>query len=436
MTLDRNNYEAWLLDRMEGNLSAEQEALLDAFLLANPDLADDGAPLPQVEDNGPDYPGKEALHRSFPPKGDVDLARLDDFLIARAEGDLDARRIAQLEALLRAHPALDRTARIVAAARIAPEPTIFQGKGALGRTVPPTGTPDRHRLTDFLIAAAEGDLDPVRSRTLDALVNGDRTAERERRLVAATKVRPGTEVYPHKEQLRKKAEPRVIPLWQRLAVAASVLLALTAVIRFASAPATGPSGVAHVEPPAVVPSMDSARQAPTAPATERPSEVTAPAQTSPSLEHEGQRPMRMQRPANEAVPQALPGQKQVAPTNDPQPQPVAKDPAPRPLPEPALVPEPAHLVAVTAPTPTAPGADAGTTHTLGNLLANTVRNDVLGTEERPADLDRKDAVALVDKSIGALTSGTGGVEVQRTQGRKRVLLRLGGGVEIMASTAR
>ena len=44
MILDRITYEAWLLDRIEGNLTPEQERQLDAFLAANPDLpADLGA---------------------------------------------------------------------------------------------------------------------------------------------------------------------------------------------------------------------------------------------------------------------------------------------------------------------------------------------------------------------------------------------------------
>ena len=30
--IDHTNYEAWLLDRLEGNLSVDQERALDAFL--------------------------------------------------------------------------------------------------------------------------------------------------------------------------------------------------------------------------------------------------------------------------------------------------------------------------------------------------------------------------------------------------------------------
>ena len=38
MNIDRDTYEAWLLDRLEGRLSADQDGALAAFLAANPDL--------------------------------------------------------------------------------------------------------------------------------------------------------------------------------------------------------------------------------------------------------------------------------------------------------------------------------------------------------------------------------------------------------------
>ena len=36
--IDHSNYEAWLLDRLEGNLTPAQEQELDAFLAAHPEL--------------------------------------------------------------------------------------------------------------------------------------------------------------------------------------------------------------------------------------------------------------------------------------------------------------------------------------------------------------------------------------------------------------
>ena len=49
MKLDRTTYEAWLLDRIEGNLTPAQERELDAFLAAHPDLDADISGLPHVD---------------------------------------------------------------------------------------------------------------------------------------------------------------------------------------------------------------------------------------------------------------------------------------------------------------------------------------------------------------------------------------------------
>ena len=46
--IDHNNYEAWLLDRLEGNLTPRQEQQLDAFLAANPGLDPGLGELPTV----------------------------------------------------------------------------------------------------------------------------------------------------------------------------------------------------------------------------------------------------------------------------------------------------------------------------------------------------------------------------------------------------
>nr|HPR29682.1 hypothetical protein [Chitinophagales bacterium] len=43
MKLNLDNYESWLVDRMEGLLDPAQEAELDAFLELHPELQEDAA---------------------------------------------------------------------------------------------------------------------------------------------------------------------------------------------------------------------------------------------------------------------------------------------------------------------------------------------------------------------------------------------------------
>lgn len=85
--IDHTNYEAWLLDRLEGNLSAERERALDAFLLQHPELASALDELPTVGGIEAHLSklDKESLKRTLPPTGLVAQATLDDHLIARLE---------------------------------------------------------------------------------------------------------------------------------------------------------------------------------------------------------------------------------------------------------------------------------------------------------------------------------------------------------------
>ena len=68
--IDHSNYEAWLLDRLEGRLTPEEERELTAFLLANPDLDTGLDELPTVSDEAAelDEQTKDRLQRALPPR--------------------------------------------------------------------------------------------------------------------------------------------------------------------------------------------------------------------------------------------------------------------------------------------------------------------------------------------------------------------------------
>lgn len=511
MKLDRSTYEAWLLDRMEGNLTAEQEAELRAFLLLNPDLDDDlpgssfldDAPIrfpekdllkrqiPPMDRFDPAYledfliargegdldpaqfsaleaylvqhpeigrvqrliaaarirpasipfPDKEELRRSIPPTGLPDEHRVTDFLIAAQEGDLDPAQLRALEAYLAQHPEAERAERLIAAARIRPTSIPFPGQEALHRTIPPTGLPDKHRLTDFLIASMEGDLDARQAAALDRLILGDASAQRERALVQASRIQPGTEVFATKAALYKERVPRVIPLWQRLAIAASLLIAVTVAVRFAVQPTGGGPSVAVTTPTLPsTPIPPSRSEEALEQGTDATPDGSKEDQAAPSLlDAQGKTPVNGTDNAPKGtMRQVTPGTEVPADVlnegQDAQPAPAVVAPTPPPMPEPT--PEVLPLARNDEQEATPGQAGGGTSNTLGTLFANTVRNEVLGTTERPQELDRRDAVAMVDKGLSALTNGEGGMEVQRVKERKRVFLRLGGNFEIMASSGR
>ncbi len=78
MDINRNNYEAWLLDLLEGSLSEEEVQEVRDFLLLNPDCAlgfDDFEPW-ILEAEEISFPGKAKLRKELPdPKYKADRKR-------------------------------------------------------------------------------------------------------------------------------------------------------------------------------------------------------------------------------------------------------------------------------------------------------------------------------------------------------------------------
>lgn len=443
MNIDRDNYEAWLLDRLEGRLTADQERALDAFLADNPDLREKAGQmdLPRIDAELLRFSGADDLKRAIPPVGLVNAATVQDHLIARGEGDLDPQQRKALERFLYEHPEHERTARLLDVGKVGRDEVAMPGRELLQKHFPPLGAPDRARITDFLIAAHEGDLDAARIALLRKLVASDAALQREERLVKAARVQPAAEAFPMKERLKKR-EARVVPLWSigggavRWAAAASVLLLLgLAWWTLREAPQAG-GEVARNEVPAPAPTppvngREAAapgepavpvngtqdRNVPAVPAT-----ATA-KRTSPERAG-GARTM----PAPQEVPVEGPALAQV-PVPAPDQAPKQALPVPGPDAEPILVAE----VPQEPPARTQAAAKA---LTVGELFASNVRERVLGqpADERP--LDRSDAVALADKGLKGITGGPGGVQVQRTSKRDRFKVRLGEGLAFSGSIGR
>lgn len=91
MDINRNNYEAWLLDLMEGRLSSIEAQEVRDFISLNPDCAvgqEDFEPW-ILEAKDLSFSGKNALRKELPDSGSlVSEKDFDLFSIASLEGDL------------------------------------------------------------------------------------------------------------------------------------------------------------------------------------------------------------------------------------------------------------------------------------------------------------------------------------------------------------
>ncbi|HOY39364.1 MAG: hypothetical protein KBB11_07705 [Bacteroidales bacterium] len=92
-TIDLNNYEAWLLDFIEGNLSESEENILMAFLKSNPELCDEVdnlTPFTLKADKNEKCSIKKNLKKDFDA---------DTLMISSVEGLLSDEQNAELEQL-------------------------------------------------------------------------------------------------------------------------------------------------------------------------------------------------------------------------------------------------------------------------------------------------------------------------------------------------
>lgn len=449
MKLDRTTYEAWLLDRMEGNLTPDQERQLQAFLLAHPDLPVEDVGVgddPFVHADQVRFDDKVSLKRVLPPQGTPNKQTIGDFLIALHEGDLTAEQESAVRRFLAAHPQYEHEAKLTALARATEKEAVFESKDQLVRTFPPQGMPDAHRLDDFLVARLEGDLTLQQRVALDKLVADDANAAKQWALMSRTVVQREVVVFEDKDGLKKK-ETRVIPIggggWMRLAAAASIALVMgLGWLMFRQSAASDPVGPGLANDQPAVPKQERypvekkegavetggpgrEENAPGALKNEeskKPSDAhevivpdqkledhdPAPQRVAPGRRSEHDEPMfaQTQRPVLERDPLR----------SEPVGAAPTTGPAPAPL-EDALAVVPEHM-------------------TIGQVLTGAVRREVLGQpgmEQRA--LDGNDAIAAIDKGLGAISGDRAGLEAQRTAKRSRFRLQLGG-VALSASTGR
>jgi len=136
MDINRNNYEAFLLDLAEGRLNAEETRQLRDFLQLNPDCTAvlDLEQLWFLESGSISFPGKDRLKKEFPGQNS-DLAGSDFglFSIARLEGDLTRKQELDYMRVVREDKEKFQEWLAWKQTKLVGEPIIYKGKGRLKR---------------------------------------------------------------------------------------------------------------------------------------------------------------------------------------------------------------------------------------------------------------------------------------------------------------
>lgn len=129
MKITKENYEAYLLDLWEGNLSAEEERMLNDFLAAHPELNDDEALFLQ-DDVSLTMPDDD-FDKSSITFDTINENNATYFFIAYHEGDLSTEEQLEVETFVKANPAYQTQFDQFKRAKLPIETISFPNKGAL-----------------------------------------------------------------------------------------------------------------------------------------------------------------------------------------------------------------------------------------------------------------------------------------------------------------
>jgi hypothetical protein len=126
MTISKNNFEAYLLDYIEGNLDALLTAELMIFLAENPEFEqylpdNDNYSLSAV---GYNFESKKLLKKDFEDVLQINAGNFDEFCIAAAEGLLDNANLARLNKYMAEDTILHKTFETYQKLRLRPDLSI------------------------------------------------------------------------------------------------------------------------------------------------------------------------------------------------------------------------------------------------------------------------------------------------------------------------
>jgi len=137
MDINRNNYEHFLLDYLEGRLSPDQREIVDRFLKFNPDLADEFASLyiQKVKPEEIEFSQKENLKKYIPVREDVfSPDNFEMFAIAFLEGDLTKMQKKAFKNHLLKHPELNQQLNRLRNTHIEPPQIEYPNKNKLRKS--------------------------------------------------------------------------------------------------------------------------------------------------------------------------------------------------------------------------------------------------------------------------------------------------------------
>ncbi len=132
--VDRNNYEIWFLDFVDGQLTKEEERLLMQFLENNPPLKKELEGLIDFKLSSPneiEFPEKTKLKRAAAPFSDLSLYNY--LMVGDIENDLNEYEQLLLKRIIDNFPKARKDINLFRKLKLQPEAIVFHGKKSLRR---------------------------------------------------------------------------------------------------------------------------------------------------------------------------------------------------------------------------------------------------------------------------------------------------------------
>lgn len=247
--INRNNYEIYFLDAIEGNLAPIMEPVLHEFLLANPDLAIEleqmrdafQGSLPEMKSD--EFAFKSGLHKAYLPCSEDELNQL---LIDEIEQNLEPLRKDLLEKWVLIYPEVAKARKLFSATILREHSLEFSAKNSILFDESLDFTDNKL----LLAAAAENDLDAQSLKSFGIDPINDKDQREAISILRRLRLRAGHDVFDRKETLYRR-ETAVIPFRRitlSFSAAAAVLVLLFTIIRYTDSHKASVGGFAETNP--------------------------------------------------------------------------------------------------------------------------------------------------------------------------------------------
>ncbi|MGM0612949.1 MAG: hypothetical protein ACQESM_05535 [Bacteroidota bacterium] len=210
MKINRNNYEAYMIDYLDGNLTSAQVDELMLFLDENPDIKAEAEGLDMtvnpVDEQSPVYDEKAALKQPVTDdSGTITEDNYETWFIAFVEGNLSKDEESCLHTYLNQNPEKQKELEFFKATKLQPEEVTFENKSQLKAiAIVPVAGIDASNYEQKMIARIEGDLSLNEINDLNEFIKQNPGLKQEFEWFKKSRLKEDKAIaFPDKRELRK-----------------------------------------------------------------------------------------------------------------------------------------------------------------------------------------------------------------------------------------